>query len=42
MMRMNRKAKGARRERQARTILEQAGYHVVKAGDLSASSIWWR
>jgi hypothetical protein len=29
---MNAKAKGARRERQARTILETAGYHVVKAG----------
>lgn len=29
---MNAKAKGNRRERQARTILETAGYHVVKAG----------
>jgi len=29
---MNAKAKGSRRERQARTILEMAGYHVVKAG----------
>ncbi len=29
---MNAKAKGARRERQARTILETAGYFVVKAG----------
>ena len=29
---MNAKAKGARRERQARKILEAAGYHVVKAG----------
>ena len=29
---MNAKAKGARRERQARTILETAGYYVVKAG----------
>lgn len=29
---MNAKAKGARRERQARKILESAGYHVVKAG----------
>ena len=29
---MNCKAKGNRRERQARTILEAAGYHVVKAG----------
>ena len=29
---MNAKAKGARRERQARKILETAGYYVVKAG----------
>jgi Holliday junction resolvase len=29
---MNAKAKGSRRERQARTILETAGYFVVKAG----------
>ncbi|HEV8715905.1 MAG TPA: hypothetical protein VGX03_24140 [Candidatus Binatia bacterium] len=29
---MNAKAKGSRRERQARKILELAGYHVVKAG----------
>jgi len=29
---MNAKAKGARRERQARMILETAGYFVVKAG----------
>jgi hypothetical protein len=29
---MNTKAKGSRRERQARMILELAGYHVVKAG----------
>jgi Holliday junction resolvase len=29
---VNAKAKGSRRERQARTILEAAGYHVVKAG----------
>ncbi len=29
---MNTKAKGSRRERQARKILETAGYHVVKAG----------
>ena len=29
---MNCKAKGSRRERQARKILETAGYHVVKAG----------
>lgn len=29
---MNCKAKGNRRERQARTILETAGYFVVKAG----------
>lgn len=29
---MNAKAKGARRERQARTILERAGYYCVKAG----------
>ena len=29
---MNAKAKGNRRERQARKILETAGYHVVKAG----------
>lgn len=29
---MNTKAKGSRRERQARKILESAGYHVVKAG----------
>lgn len=29
---MNTKTKGARRERQARKILETAGYHVVKAG----------
>jgi Holliday junction resolvase len=29
---MNTKAKGSRRERQARTILETDGYYVVKAG----------
>lgn len=29
---MNTKAKGSRRERQARKILELAGYYVVKAG----------
>ena len=29
---MNAKTKGNRRERQARRILELAGYHVVKAG----------
>jgi hypothetical protein len=29
---MNAKRKGSRRERQARKILELAGYHVVKAG----------
>jgi len=29
---MNTKAKGSRRERQARVILETAGYYVVKAG----------
>jgi hypothetical protein len=29
---MNNKAKGSRRERQARVILELAGYFVVKAG----------
>jgi Holliday junction resolvase len=29
---MNAKQKGARRERQARTILERAGYYVVKTG----------
>ncbi|HEV8713304.1 MAG TPA: hypothetical protein VGX03_10800, partial [Candidatus Binatia bacterium] len=29
---VNAKAKGSRRERQARTILETAGYFVVKAG----------
>jgi hypothetical protein len=29
---VNAKAKGSRRERQARKILELAGYHVVKAG----------
>jgi Holliday junction resolvase len=28
----NAKAKGSRRERQAREILELAGYHVLKAG----------
>lgn len=31
-MSMNAKAKGSRRERQARTILETTGYHVIKAG----------
>jgi Holliday junction resolvase len=29
---VNTKGKGSRRERQARTILETAGYFVVKAG----------
>jgi hypothetical protein len=29
---MNAKEKGARREHQARAILEATGYHVVKAG----------
>jgi Holliday junction resolvase len=31
-MRCNAKAKGSRRERQARKILETAGYHVTRAG----------
>jgi Holliday junction resolvase len=29
---MNAKEKGSRRERQAKVILERAGYHVIKAG----------
>lgn len=29
---MNNKAKGSRRERQAKKIMEQAGYYVNKAG----------